>query len=137
MQVSLMLATFVAGQLLYIVKIENSYIYLLILSAIMILMLTAFKDIPNENNVITQSSRKKFQLPDSKSKAITLYVSVVLMGISTSLLEPLLPVIIKDVGYNLSISTTIFTAYGLFKIASIFIFKMEFFIKIQVLHFYC
>lgn len=129
MQVSLMLATFVAGQLLYIVKIENSYIYLLILSAIMILMLTAFKDIPNENNVITQSSRKKFQLPDSKSKAITLYVSVVLMGISTSLLEPLLPVIIKDVGYNLSISTTIFTAYGLFKIASIFIFKMEFFYK--------
>ncbi|WP_141691050.1 MFS transporter, partial [Brochothrix thermosphacta] len=83
MQISLTIATLISGQLIFFINTNNKYIYLLVISAIMLLFLIGMKNIPIRNSVETKKNKKTFKLPTNKSHSIFLYLSVLILGIFT------------------------------------------------------
>ncbi|WP_035313251.1 hypothetical protein [Brochothrix campestris] len=126
MQISLTAATFIAGQLIFIMHMKNKYMYLLLASAVVLLVVLLMKGAPN-HRISSKRTKKRWRAPKRKGCILNLYVSVLLLGGSTSLLEPLIPVFISDVGYNAAIAAIIYSSYGIFKVGAIFIFRLRLF----------
>ncbi|MBC1334729.1 MFS transporter [Listeria booriae] len=126
MQIAATVSTLIAGQILFFAK-ETAYTYvgLLILGAVLLMTTLLMKKFP-DGHVLKKDKLIMF-LPDNKRVGIILYIVVIILGISVSLVEPLLPVIISDNGFNASLTSIIVSIYGLLKVASSFLFQKTFF----------
>lgn len=122
MQIALTLATLCAGQFLSFYKdLGFAYISVLIGSSLLLFLTLLVRNFP------TQTVFKKDKIltvfPEDKKMGIVLYLSVILLGISISLIEPLLPVIVSDNGYSTSATSLIISIYGAVKVGSSFLFQ--------------
>lgn len=122
MQIALTLATLCAGQFLSFYKdLGFAYISVLIGSSLLLFLTLLVRNFP------TQTVFKKDKIltvfPEDKKMGIVIYLSVILLGISISLIEPLLPVIVADNGYSTSATSLIISIYGLIKVGSSFLFQ--------------
>ncbi|MBF2643030.1 MFS transporter [Listeria seeligeri] len=126
MQISLTLATLCAGLFLSLYNDSSiAYLSILVISSLLLFITLLVRNFP------TQKVFKKDKLftlfPTDKKIAIILYGCVILLGVSISLVEPLLPVIVSDLGYSTSITSLIISGYGLIKIGASFIFQHKLF----------
>lgn len=126
MQIAVTVSTLIAGQILFFSNETTfTYIGLLIVGAVMLMTTLLIKKFP-DGHVLKKDKLIMF-LPENKQVAIVLYVIVIILGISLSLVEPLLPVIISDNGFNPSLTSIIISIYGLLKVVSSFLFQKTFF----------
>ncbi|WP_454016134.1 MFS transporter [Bacillus sp. Marseille-Q7846] len=125
MQLMITLGTIISGQILFIFNENNSiYIILLMLSAFSLSSCLFIKKIPNKR---LENNNNIKLLPKNKKLTLLITSLCILIGISMGMLEPYYPIILKKVGYNVSIISIIMSLYTIFKILGSFIFKKKFF----------
>lgn len=59
-------------------------------------------------------------LPNNKQLGILLYLSVLILGIASSLVEPIIAAILRDIGFKVATTTLLTSTFGLITILGSF-----------------
>lgn len=124
MQTSGFLATILAGSLisLFIHK-DLGYLVTLIGSSLLLLSLTFVKV---DDDVVTDSKKKSLfiVLPSNKLHGCLFFVAVFGLGMYSSLMEPIIPAILRGSGWSVAQTTIITTVFTLVTIGASFFFQL-------------
>lgn len=123
MQIASLLATILAGGLIAFFKASQGiYVTLLILASILMGSLVGMKSIP-DNKVSQKKKPLLTALPQDKKSGIILFSIVIFLGMTTSLVNPILPAILRSNGLEVSLTSIWMTVFGLLTVAASLFFQ--------------
>ncbi|QMU08468.1 MFS transporter [Levilactobacillus suantsaii] len=129
MQITSLIATLIAGLILFIFSARNEvYVTILIVSALAILFLPT-TSIPENKSIQLEQKESIIALPKNKRIGIGFLLTVILMGITTSIVDPIAPAVLRSVGYSVGSTSVVVTILGLVSMLSVFIFQIPLFNK--------
>ncbi|KWZ77309.1 MFS transporter [Heyndrickxia coagulans] len=122
-QIAMISTTFLSGQALYFLgESSASYISLLIMAPILLFGVFFIRDYPDDH--IIKKTRNKTVLPSNKKIAILVYTLGILIGMNLGLVQPYLPIILKEVGqFNISFVSTLMTIVSVVQMLSSLFFR--------------
>lgn len=86
-------------------------------------------DFPGNERI--QEQKKGFiYLPNNKQLGILLYLSVLILGIASSLVEPIIAAILRDIGFKVATTTLLTSTFGLITILGSFFYQLPWITKV-------
>jgi predicted MFS family arabinose efflux permease len=129
MQITSLLATLVTGLILFIFSSSNVvYIVILAATAMAIILLPA-NSVPADGEIKIEKKSKVFALPVNRVRGLSYLVAVIFMGITTSIVDPIAPALLRATGYNVGAVSVIITSLGVVTMLSAFLFQLPIFNK--------
>lgn len=129
MQITSLLATLVTGLILFIFSSNNVvYVLILVTTAMAIILLPA-NSVPADGEIKIERKSNILALPVNRVRGLSYLVAVIFMGITTSIVDPITPALLRAAGYNVGAVSVIITFLGVVAMLSAFLFQLPIFNK--------
>lgn len=127
MQISSFIGTLLAGGLITLFHSTNQiYQLLLFLTAIGMIVLPFIIRLPNHQIKKTSTRTGVTLLPDNRKRGLSLFFIVAFLGITSALVEPILPAILRENGISVATTSVLVTIFNLFTVvASLLLQRMN------------
>ncbi len=128
-QVCSLVSTVLAGVLITLLSDSDQGYIINIVGSSLVMLLISRIDFPGNERI--QEQKKGFiYLPNNKQLGILLYLSVLILGIASSLVEPIIAAILRDIGFKVATTTLLTSTFGLITILGSFFYQLPWITKI-------
>ncbi|MGV0167849.1 MFS transporter [Furfurilactobacillus sp. WILCCON 0119] len=123
MQLSTLFATIIAGAIASLFKSSNIVYIVLLLSAALIMASLGLTVHMPANRMQQKENRLSLMVPKHRLFGVSLMLVTGLMGITTALIDPILPAIFRQAGLSVGLTTFWVTTFGIITVLASFIFQ--------------
>ena len=128
-QVCSLVSTVLAGVLITLLSNSDQGYIINIVGSSLVMLLISRIDFPGNERI--QEQKKGFiYLPNNKQLGILLYLSVLILGIASSLVEPIIAAILRDIGFKVATTTLLTSTFGLITILGSFFYQLPWITKV-------